>query len=210
MTDAVSFTRSRLAAALVAVAAWMGIAVQFRATLAQGYDVAQTLWILARYFTILTNLALAVVMTAQTLGRRQRPVLLGGVALAMLLVGIVYMTLLRGLLDLSGGALLADTLLHKLTPALAAMWWLLFAPKGRLGWSTPLLWALYPLLYFAYALARGAAEGVYAYPFINIAKLGWPSVLLNALVIAACFLFAGVAMVALGRKLATRANHSSP
>jgi hypothetical protein len=137
-------------------------------------------------------------------------VLLGGVALAMLLVGIVYMTLLRGLLDLSGGALLADTLLHKVTPVLAALWWALFAPKGRLGWSTPLLWALYPLLYFAYALARGAAEGVYAYPFINIAKLGWPSVLLNALVIAACFLLAGFAIVALDRKLLAREFSPSP
>ena len=205
-----SSKRSRLAAALVAVAAWTGVAVQFRATLGQGYDVAHTLWILVRFFTILTNLALAVVMTAQAFGRRQSPVLLAGVAMAMVLVGVVYTTLLRGLLDLSGGALLADTLLHKVTPVIAALWWLLFAPKGRLGWRAPLLWALYPLIYFAYALARGAAEGVYAYPFIDVAKLGWPPVLTSAVVIAACFLLAGCGMVILDRKLATRESPSSP
>ncbi|QNN66312.1 Pr6Pr family membrane protein [Sphingomonas rhizophila] len=192
---------ARLAAVLVAAVAWIGIAVQFRATLGQGYDIGATLWILLRYFTILTNLALAVMMTMVALGRRVSPAWLGGVTLAMVLVGVVYMTLLRGLLDLSGGALLADTLLHKVTPILSALWWLLLAPKGRLGRRAPLLWALYPLVYFGYALWRGSIEGVFAYPFINYANIGVPAVALNAVVIAGCFLLAGLSMVAIDRRL---------
>ena len=195
---------ARAAAAFIALVAWIGLAVQFRATLASGYSAAETAWILVRFFTVLTNLAVAVTMTLLALGKRLSPGWLGGVTLAILLVGVVYMTLLRGLLDLSGGALLADTLLHKVTPLLVPAWWLLFAAKGRLQWRDPALWALFPLAYFPYALVRGAVEGKYAYPFIDVAALGWPAVALNAALIAAGFLVAGLALVALDRALARR------
>ena len=108
--------------------------------------------------------------------------------LAIMLVGVVYVTLLRGLLDLSGGAKLADTLMHYATPVLVPLWWLLFAPKGKLEWRDPAIWSLFPLAYFPYALARGAYEGIYAYPFINVAKIGWTQVGINAVMIAGGFL----------------------
>lgn len=194
----------RLSAAVVALAAWAGLVVQFNATLDGGQSVAQTLWILVRFFTVLTNLLVAVSMTLVALGRRLSPSWLGGITLAILLVGVVYMTLLRGLLDLSGGALLADTLLHKVTPILMPLWWLAFAPKRQLRWRDPALWALYPLAYFPYALARGSVEGIYAYPFINVAKLGLGTVLLNAAAIAVAFLLSGLLLVLLDRKLGER------
>jgi hypothetical protein len=81
------------------------LAVQFSATYGAHYDVSATLWILARFFTILTNLLLAVTMTAVAIGRRVSPFLLGGITLAILLVGIVYATLLAGLHHLTGAAL---------------------------------------------------------------------------------------------------------
>jgi hypothetical protein len=45
-------------------------------------------------------------------------------------------------------------------------------------------------------------EGIYAYPFLNVARIGWGSVLLNAVVIAAVFVAAGYGMLALDRRLA--------
>ena len=195
---------ARVAAALVALVAWTGIAIQFQATHANGYSVAEALWILLRYFTILTNFIVALTMTAIAFGRRLLPTLIGGVVVAILLVGMIYMTLLRGLLELSGGALLADTLLHKVTPLLVPAWWLLFAEEGRLRWRDPAIWALYPLAYFAYALVRGAAEGQYAYPFLDVTGLGWPAVALNAIVIASAFLVGGAALVELDRRLGGR------
>src|SRR5690349_11207704 len=116
-----------LAAAVVALICWAGLAIQFSATYAIQHDVGATLWILLRFFTILTNLAVAVTMTAVAIGRKVSPFFLGGLTLAILLVGIVYMTLLRGLIELSGGALLADTLLHKVSPIAMTLWWLFFA-----------------------------------------------------------------------------------
>lgn len=191
----------RLGAGIVALTAAAGLAIQFNATLAQTGSVGETLWILARFFTVLTNAAVAVVFAGVALDARVTARRIGGVMLAILLVGVVYGLLLRGLLSLSGGALLADTLLHKVVPVLVALWWIACAPKGKLRWRDPLWWAMFPAAYLPYALVRGAVEGKYAYPFINAARLGIGQVLLNTLLIAAGFLIAGFALVWVDRRL---------
>lgn len=196
---------ARGAALAVALVAWIGLGVQALATYRQVGDPLQTAWVLLRFFTILSNIGVAVVFTMLATGRKVAPPLLGGLVLAILLVGVVYMTLLRGLLDLSGGAQLADTLLHKVTPVLVPLWWLAFAPKRRLLWKHPLRWALFPLAYLPYALIRGKVEGLYAYPFINLDRLGTATVTFNAVAIAGAFLVAGLALVALDRVLPRKA-----
>jgi len=185
----------RAAAALVAIVCWAGLAIQFAATYGQLHDVVATLWVLLRFFTVITNLLVAVTTTFVAIGGRVSPLLLGGLTLAIILVGVVYATLLSGLLHLSGGALLADTLLHKVSPVLMALWWLLFAPRAKLRFSAPMIWAAYPLAYFVYALVRARFEGKYPYPFMDAGKLGWLQTTLNAGGIALCFLLAGVALV---------------
>ncbi|WP_088185237.1 Pr6Pr family membrane protein [Sphingobium sp. Z007] len=197
-------TRDRFCAAVVALVAMAGLAIQFEATFAQNGSVAETLWILLRFFTVLTNMAVTLTFAAIAMGRPVTPRWLGGVLLAILLVGIIYGLLLRGLLSLSGGALLADMLLHKVTPLLTPLWWIAFAPKGRLGWRDPWIWALFPALYLPYALLRGTMEGIYAYPFINVAKLGIGQVALNAVLIAAGFVAAGYALVWMDRRFSAR------
>jgi hypothetical protein len=187
----------RIAAALVAFAAWAGLAIQFNATLNQVESLPATLFVLARYFTVLTNLLVAMTFTAVALGRPVSSFWLGCVTLAIVLVGVVYMLLLRGLLDLSGGARTADALLHNVVPLLTPAYWLLFAPKGRLRWRDPLIWSGLPIIYLAYALIRGRLEGRYAYPFIDVGALGLGQTLINSLAIGACFVIAGLAMVAM-------------
>ena len=185
----------RLAAALVAIVCWAGLAVQFSATYANHPDVLATLWILARFFTIVTNLALAMTMTWVATGGRACATLLGGATLAILLVGAIYMILLQDLYHLSGAAQVADILLHKVSPVLMALWWLLFAPRGKLRWSVPLWWGIYPVAYLGYALARGAIDHRYPYPFIDVGKIGWIQTALNVGGIALGFILAGLALV---------------
>jgi len=191
-----------MAAAIVALVALAGLVVQFAATLDQTGSVAGTLWTLLRYFTVLTNLLVALAFGWVAIGGRPHPRRLAGVMLAILLVGIVYGLLLRGLLTLSGGALLADTLLHKVTPVLVPLWWIAFAVRGQLRWRDPWGWALFPALYLPYALLRGMAEGRYAYPFIDVAKIGIGTVLVNAVLIAMGFVAAGHALVWIDRRMA--------
>lgn len=183
------------AAALVALICWAGLAIQFSATYSAQHDVATTLWVLFRFFTIITNLLVALTMSWVAIGRRVSPFLLGGITIAILLVGVVYMTLLRGLIELSGGALLADLLLHKVSPVAMTLWWLFFAPRARLKGRDAVWWAAYPLAYFVYALVRGHFDGRYPYPFMDVGKLGPVQTAINAGGIAMAFLLAGFALV---------------
>jgi hypothetical protein len=129
------------------------------------------------------------------IGGRPSANFLGGVTLAILLVGIVYLTLLQGLHVLTGAHRVADVLLHKVSPVATALWWLLFAPRAKLRWSAPFWWLLYPLAYLAYALGRGAIDQKYPYPFLDVGKIGWAQAALNVGGIAFGFALAGFALV---------------
>jgi len=193
---------ARFFALLVALSAWAGLAVQLEASLGLTGSAGAAAWAMLRYFTVTTNLLVALLFTAAALRGRASPFALGGATMAILLVGIVFALLLNGLLELSGGALLADFLLHKATPVLAVLWWLAFAPKGGLTRRDPFLWVLYPLGYFSYALVRAKLDGRYPYPFMDAERIGWLQTCLNGAEVAAGFLLAGLLLVRLDRRLA--------
>lgn len=185
----------RLLAALVAVAAWAGLAT--RITVAYNGDLVFTLWAMGRYFTILTGLLVAAIMTAAACGRRISPFVLAGVTLASILVGVVYVTLLRH--DLNGGRYISNVLLHYVLPTGMTAYWLLFGEKAGLNMRQPFAWMLYPLGYFAYALGRGAIDGRYPYPFMDLNKISVAIAVRNGLIIGGIFLLAGLGMVALSK-----------
>ncbi|RWB15128.1 MAG: hypothetical protein EOQ40_29050 [Mesorhizobium sp.] len=189
-------------AALVALAAWAGIAVHFHALADGPASWPAALWALAGYFTITTNLLVAIVFTGVVIKSRfATPWLLGATLLNILLVGVVYGLLLQGLKELTAGSQLANILLHRVTPALTTVFWLAFVRKGTLTWRAPFVWALYPLFYLAYALVRGAAEARYPYPFIDVVRIGWEQTLANSASIALAFVAAGEVLVWLDRRL---------
>jgi hypothetical protein len=193
----------RLAAALVAVVAWTGLTLQFCATSSHVGSAATALWVLADYFTILTNFAVAVVFTGIALGRDDwdRSRLLAGLTLAILLVGIVYALLLRASDHPYGLARAANILMHMVMPVLVPLFWLVHVRKGALRPTDPFAFAAFPLVYFAYALARGEAEGRYPYPFLNIARIGLHRTLANAGAIGLGFVVGGYALFLLDRLL---------
>lgn len=73
---------------------------------------------------------------------------------------------------------LTDDLVHIVTPILVIIDWALFVPKGHLRRHDPLLWALIPFGYVAFAYTYSAVGGRFAggtsvpYPFMNVAKHG--------------------------------------
>ena len=194
---------ARAAAGVIAIIGWVGLSVQLSAVIEQVGSAAEAIWVMLRFFTILTNVIAAAVFTGIAFGqpsfRSQR--LLGLMTLSILFVGAVYVLLLRGLVELSGGAATANLILHYIVPSLAPLFWLLFAPKGSLLWRDPLLWAIYPFVYFAYALVRGASDGKYPYPFMDIPKVGWTSALTTVAIILVAYLLVGAVFVWLGRLL---------
>ena len=192
---------TRIAAALIAAIAWTGLIVQYAATFAGNHSILVTLWTLLWFFTITTNLLVAAVFTSIAAGTPVAPRWVAGATISIALVGVTYGLLLRGLQELSGGSLLANTLLHVVTPILVPLFWLAFVKKGGLTRRDPLQWAVYPLAYLLYILARGAVTGRYPYPFIDVTRLGWPRAAGSAVCIAIGFLLAGYALVWLDARL---------
>jgi hypothetical protein len=195
----------RIFAACIAAAAWIGLIVQWGAIYSATSSVILSLWIIFAYFTIITNLLVSVVFTFIAINRSalRSGWIVAGTMLSIVMVGVINALLLWGALELSGGSALVDKLLHIATPALVPLFWVFFVPKGGLTWRHPLLWAVYPLLYLAYGIARGVVTGKYAYPFLDALSLGWQRTALNAFFIAAAFMVSGFAVVWIDRLSAT-------
>jgi hypothetical protein len=203
---------ARAAAGVAALVAWFGLAMQLWVSIGQfaakGSGVAAALWRVLGYFTILTNLGVAIVATAMALapGARiagPRPRL--AMAVAIVLVGIVYSVALRHILNATGLAAVADHALHDVSPVTFLIAWAV-AGHGGLRWRDS-LWALpWPSAYFAYAMARGAASGWYAYWFLDPANLSPVRFAINVALLIASFAAAGVILIAADRALARRAG----
>lgn len=204
----------RVHAVLGALVGWFALGLQYalmiRPALADGGALGTSLRFFS-YFTILTNLLVALVYTAVLLPggaeRRRfftRPDVQSGIALSIAMVGVGYSLLLRRIWDPQGWQLVADRLLHDLAPLLYVAFWLLWVPKRALTWSDVWRWSLYPVVFFAYALAQARLTSWYPYPFVDVGALGYLTVLRNALVILALFLVAGFSMVAGAHRFSRR------
>jgi hypothetical protein len=99
-----------------------------------------------------------------------------------------------------------DELLHVVVPLLYTLYWLFFAPKGSLKWTHPFRWLAFPAAYLIYAMVRGAAEGFYPYPFINVAELGYVRVLMNCSGLLIIFVIIGFLFVATDRMINHQVN----
>jgi hypothetical protein len=205
------------AARLLAGLAWAALLLQLVLTLrlavANGKSPLAGLVQYLGYFTILSNLFIAIVATA---GARRRasaddvpdglygPSPVGCATTAIAVVGLGYHVLLREAWHPQGLQWLADVLLHYVVPGAALLHWWAYPLRERIDWRSPLAWCAYPLGYFAYARLRGAWLGTYPYPFIDAAALGDARVAVNAAGLLVVFLSAGYVLVALARALQAR------
>jgi len=145
---------------------------------------------LLSFFTIDSNLLVALTSVLVALGRargRLFTVLLLDALVGIIVTGIVYQVALAGLYELHGLAFFADTMLHKVTPIVFVLGWLLAAPRGVLTWRTVWWSLLYPLAWLAFTLPRGALTGFYPYPFVDAGALGYGQVTLNCVFIGLFF-----------------------
>jgi hypothetical protein len=103
----------------------------------------------------------------------------------------------------AGIAVLTDIALHDAIPFLYPFYWLAFLPKGSLRWSDPAWWLVFPVLYFLYSMLRGAAFGIYLYPFFDVAQLGFARVTMNGIALLAGFFGLGPILTAIDHALAS-------
>jgi hypothetical protein len=192
---------ARIAAAIVALTAWAGLGLQFIDSLQlAGNRPIAALWFMLEYFTITTNILVAVAFTAVALGYPVTPRVLGGIMLSIVLVGVIYNTLLRDLpIGNAPTSAFANNLVHRVVPVLVPLFWIAFVTKGQLQWQDALWWAAYPTIYFAYVLVRGHFTQHYPYPFINSTSIGWASTFGNAVGIAVGFIAVSCMLIGVDR-----------
>ena len=185
-------TPSRRAyAASVALLAWAALAAQLWLTigvvLAQGRGLITGLVVFFGFFTVLTNLLAAVVMTGHAAGpgnavfrHTAGPVVMTTTAAAITMVGSIYFLILRHLWKPEGAQFWADVALHYFIPALVVIFWAwtVSARSIRLK-DTPWLF-MYPLVYLVYVFVRGEMIQLYPYPFIDVLAIGYRAALLNS------------------------------
>jgi hypothetical protein len=158
------------------------------------------------YFTILTNLLVAMALTlpliapdSKTAKRLTDPIAVAGIATSILFVSLAYHVLLRHLWNPHGVPMVADDILHYCTPGLFFLYWFVYVREGSLRWIHPLVWGSYPTLYFVYVLVRGDIIGSYPYGFIDVNTLGYSKTLVNALGLLLVFVIMGLGIVAVER-----------
>jgi len=207
-----SFARNALLI-LTACLAWFALIAQFVLNINSG--VAPLPEIIIRYFsyfTLLSNLLVAFCCTSLLRNPKKgggfftRPTTVAATTVYIVIVGIVYNTLLRGLLKLEGLNGVLNEILHVVNPLLFFLYWLLFAPKGSLRWKNAFPWMLFPFIYGVCVLGRGSFAGWYPYPFMNLDKLGRNQALLNVVWFTLGFLGAGLLFVWLGKLMSRSRN----
>lgn len=190
--------RSVLTGATAALA-WFALALQLALMPFTPLDVLRFF----SYFTILSNLLVAVVASWLLLGSTPpSPRLRAAAALYIAVTGGVYVVVLAPLWSPTGLQLVADVLLHNVVPVAYLAAWVAFAPHGALRASDALRFLLFPLVYLGYTVARGALLDEYPYPFVDVATIGYRGAALNAAALALLFLLLGLALVGVDRLLA--------
>ncbi|MEN2738582.1 Pr6Pr family membrane protein [Microbacterium sp. X-17] len=224
-----TWTSFRILAGLVIVAA---ITTQFVNTLDlaahENHSMAVTSGNFFSYFTILSNLGAAVVLLWAglwwiTVGRhgdgddpRPLAVTLACVTTYMLVTGVVYNTLLRGMPEPAGAIVpWANEIMHVVAP-LVLLADLFLGPRRRpLAWGTVIGILVFPLVWVAYTMTRGPltyspTTGIppwYPYPFLYPDKVPGGALGVSGYVVAIAILIGvfGVIVVAVGRWRGRRA-----
>lgn len=193
----------------IAFIGWLAVVVQFYLMMQNRVaTVPETIIRFFSFFTILTNILVAISFTILAIGKNASSYrffsttnVITAITTYIFIVGLVYNTVLRSVWDPHGVQLYVDEALHVATPVLCLLYWFLFVPGRSLKWKDAIAWLLYPLIYLVYLLARGAVSNFYPYFFINVDELGYSKVFVNAVYVTLVFLLVSLLMIWAGRSL---------
>lgn len=149
-------------------------------------SIVETLIRYFTFFTILSNILVAFVFTAESLqsnllkffARSNTQV---AIAVYIFVVGFVYNTILRFIWQPKGWDKVADELLHLVIPIVYILFWYFKFSKQTINYKSIFGWLLFPMIYIIVVMIRGYFSNYYPYPFLNVSDLGFAKVLYNAI-----------------------------
>lgn len=158
------------------------------------------------YFTILTNMLAAAALTAPLVApgstfaawaERSGP--RAAIATYLAITAVVYHTMLAWQWDPQGLRKVSDTILHTITPIAFLVDVALRGGQGPARWIVAAKAMAFPALFGVWTLAHGALTTWYPYPFMNVAKRGYPKVLLTMVEMSVAFALVALIFIALLR-----------
>lgn len=201
MSSPNKWNEQKVFAALLAITGWITLIMQFFFKTGTAVNYFSFFTIQANFLVTLTA-SFAAFDPASRIGKFFTGLSVQtAIALYIFIVGIVYNTVLRGLVLHTGWSLFLDTMLHVVLPVLYLVYWALMRPKGNLEYRNGIYWLIFPFLYLLYSMIRGAVVGWYPYPFLNADENGYMQVSINIAVMIAVFLVAGLILIAVTRSL---------
>ena len=194
----------------IALVGWFAVLLQLALSLqlavSNGKSMGAGLVIYLSYFTVLTNILVAVTLTFAWIAPATkaarffaRPGVNTAIATCIAVVGIAYSLLLRRIWNPQGWQLVADHLLHDAMPILFLAYWWVAVPKDGLRFTQLPAWLLYPIGYLIYSLVRGALTGTYSYPFIDVSTIGYGQAITNALLVLLAFVVVASTLLLVSR-----------
>ncbi|MDF2515151.1 MAG: hypothetical protein K0R59_447 [Sphingobacterium sp.] len=199
-------------AVFISLLCWTAIGAQFlisysNSTIAVGELVVRFF----SYFTILTNLMVAICCTCIVLFPNKaigdfftKPTTITAVTLYILIVGLIYNVVLRFLWQPTGIERVVDEMLHSVVPILFLIYWWRMIDKRIIHWRSIFNWLIYPFIYLLYTLWHGVLSGFYPYPFVDVSVLGINRVLVNSVMITFIFLIIGLLLIQINRRIAKK------
>ena len=171
----------RVFAALAGMTGWVALALQFYLSVvngsARGLPAGELVLRYVSFFTILTNMLVALVLTQAVLapgrGILGRPAVQAATAGYIAVVGLIYVVILRHTWAPTGLQWWVDVALHYAMPLLYLAFWLAFAAKGRLRWAgSPIPGSISP---GCWRVARlRASTPIRSSTWRGSAMAGWP------------------------------------
>ena len=223
--------RGRSAYLLLAIVAWVGVALGLFVTFSGLYPTKAAgptsftnadsgllsgIVDYCSYFTHVSNWIVAIVATilARTPDRAGRifNVLIMDALVMISVTGIVYNVLLAPVAPPQEGLEIPSNIVqHIVTPLLMVIVFLVAGPRGRFTWRTPFAALVIPLAYAVWTLLHGAVVGAYPYGILDVATYGYGAVLGTLAEIVVLGVVLGFAFLGLDRLLSrssrSRATH---
>jgi hypothetical protein len=200
---------------LIIVCACAGIILQFLTfiplLLGQGKTGSESIIQVCSYFTITTNVLLAVTTIIAFLlphtswGRwTTKDKTIAAITVYIIIVGLVFNIVLRPLLHFYGWARVGNELVHSVVPIFYITYWITFTAKGNLSWKDAYSWLAYPLLYLLYTFIHGMTSGWYPYPFMDVKQIGYTGFWLNSFYLTLLFMLLSFLLIGIDKMIARR------
>lgn len=189
-----TYNKKNVTFSILSIISWLTIVIQLLLIVENRVvTLFETLVRFFSFFTILTNILVAIVFTIHWMKPQNKTTFFltestkTAVGVYIFVVGFVYNTILRFIWQPKGLQLIVDEMLHLIIPIFYIVFWIKNVKSSELNYKLIFKWLRYPILYLTVILILGSYSNYYPYPFLDVIKFGYPDVMKNILFLSLFF-----------------------